>query len=118
MGGHTVTSRRVFYESLFFFSSAESIHRQGTQALRQNPDQLPATDRGAEAEARVVRRLQGSTLFAAKGKGGKGGSAQAGRPPAAMYAHSAQSTGFEQQLDEGLEWLEKMRGEFGNATTE
>jgi hypothetical protein len=57
------------------------------------------------------------TRFAAKGKGGKEGSAQAGRPPAAN-AHSAQSTGFEQQLDEGLEWLEKMRGEFGLATTE
>ena len=42
-------------------------------------------------------------LFAAKGKGGKGGSAQAGRPPAAN-AHSAPSTEVEQQLDEGLAW--------------
>jgi hypothetical protein len=57
------------------------------------------------------------TLFAAKGKGGKGGSAQAGRPPAAN-AHSAPSTEVEQQLDEGLAWLEEMRGEFGVATTE
>jgi hypothetical protein len=56
-------------------------------------------------------------LFAAKGKGGKGGSAQAGRPPAAN-AHSAPSTEVEQQLDEGLAWLEEMRGAFGVATTE
>ena len=51
------------------------------------------------------------TLFATKGKGGKGGSAQAGRPPAAN-AHSEQST-YEQQLDEGLERLEKLREQFG-----
>ena len=56
------------------------------------------------------------TLFAAKGKGGKGGSAQAGRPPAAN-AHSEQST-YEQQLDEGLERLEKLREQFGMATNE
>ena len=56
------------------------------------------------------------TLFAAKGKGGKGGSAQAGRPPAAN-AHSEQST-YEQQLDMGLEQLEKLREQFGMATNE
>ena len=57
-------------------------------------------------------------LFAAaKGKGGKGESAQSGRPIAAN-AHSAPSTEVEQQLDEGLAWLEEMRGEFGVATTE
>jgi hypothetical protein len=56
-------------------------------------------------------------LFAAKGKGGKGGSAQAGRPPAAN-THSAPSTKVEEQLDEGLAWLESMRGELGVATTE
>ena len=48
-------------------------------------------------------------LFAVKGKGGKGESAQSGRPIAAN-AHSAPSTEVEQQLDEGLEWLEKCAG--------
>ena len=56
-------------------------------------------------------------LFAAKGKGGKGGSAQSGLPRAAN-AHSVPSTDVEQQLNEGMEWLENMRGEFGIATTE
>ena len=56
------------------------------------------------------------TLLAAQGKGGKGGGAQAGRPPAAN-AHSEQST-YEQQLDEGLEQLEKLREQFGMATNE
>ena len=51
-------------------------------------------------------------LFAAKGKGGKGESAQAGRPLAAN-AHSEPSKEYEQQLDEGLERLEKLREQFG-----
>ena len=71
----------------------------------------------AEAEARAVRCLQGNALRRKREKGGKGESAQAGRPLAAN-AHAAPSTEVEHQLDEGLEWLEKMRGEFGISLTQ
>jgi hypothetical protein len=92
----------------------KGIHRQESQTQRQSRDQLPATYGVAEAEAGAVRRPQGNALRrSSPQKGGKGESAQSGRPIAAN-AHSAPSKEYEQQLDEGLEWLEKMRGEFGN----